>query len=80
MRAAVNLSRGEIKGRGWGGGGEAVAAHLAFADQVKSDHRVRPSAHAGKTMSVSPQLLALMSVTPTHSGGVTSWSIFMDFR
>eukprot|EP00903_Cladosiphon_okamuranus_P012326 g11557.t1 len=31
-------------------------------------------------MSVSPQLLALMSVTPTYSGGVTSWSIFMDFR
>ncbi|CAM9434997.1 unnamed protein product [Ectocarpus sp. 12 AP-2014] len=31
-------------------------------------------------MSVSPQLLALMSVTPTRSGGVTSWSILMDFR
>ncbi|CAM9492720.1 unnamed protein product [Scytosiphon promiscuus] len=31
-------------------------------------------------MTVSPQLLALMSVTPTRSGGVTSWSILMDFR
>ncbi|CAM9158029.1 unnamed protein product [Pylaiella littoralis] len=31
-------------------------------------------------MSVSPQLLALMAVTPTRSNGATCWSIFMDFR